>query len=136
MRKHAHRWIVSAVVFLPASVIGLTALAQEPQVTQEAPKATAATPSATSTQILVAPKNPYGKLFQPRASELRQLQTRQSPELRPVPSLPPGSHEPNIDCKIRAIVVDPSIDRGIRVRTPDLETTFAMRMLEHPCLKQ
>jgi hypothetical protein len=135
MRKHARRWIVSAAVSLPASAIGLTAGAQQPHVTQEAPKVTAATPRASSTPILVAPKNPYGKLFQPRASELRQLQTPQSPEPAPVPSLPPGSHEPQIDCKIRKIVVDPSIDRGIRLPNPPTESAFAMRILEHPCLK-
>jgi hypothetical protein len=136
MRKHALRWIVSAGVSLPVSVTGVAAMTQAaPHMTQVAPKGEQPATS-TFSHIGRAPKNPFGKLFQPRASKLRQLETPQPPELRPVPSLPTGSHEPQIDCKIRVILADPSLDRGIRVPTPPVETTFAMRILEHPCLRQ
>jgi hypothetical protein len=80
-------------------------------------------------------KNPFGKLFQPRPQELRQLKGTQPSEPSPQPSMPSGSHEPQIDCKIRAILADPSIDRGIRRVNPSPDVKLALRILEHPCLK-
>jgi hypothetical protein len=98
----------------------------------------AAAVSLTSSLGFPSPesKSPYAKLFQPRASDLRELSRAQPAQQTPSPTMPHGAHEPQIDCKIRVIPVDPSIDRGIQMSNRSAETQFAIRVLEHPCLKR
>jgi hypothetical protein len=104
---------------------------------QEEQSATGPSPSAVATRPSKNSKNPFSKLFQPRPRELQELlRATQLPDQAPTPTLPPGAHEPQIDCKIRVTVVDPSIDRGIQMSKRSAETRFAIRFLEHPCLKR
>ena len=130
MRRFTLRLTAAVAVMVPISGIAPSAVSDMGQ--QPPPSRT---PLSIQSHISGERKNPYGKLFQPRPSDLRQLKSTQSPDLRPQPTLPPGSHEPQIDCKIRAILVDPSIDRGIRLSNPSPDTKLAIRLLEHPCLK-
>lgn len=130
MRRFRLRLTTAVAVTVPILGIALSAVSDMGQ--QPPPSRT---PISIQSHMSVERKNPYGKLFQPRLSDLRQLKSTQSPELRPQPTLPPGSHEPQIDCRIRAIPVDPSIDRGIRLSNPSPDTNLAMRLLQHPCLK-
>ena len=130
MRRFALRLTTAVAVTFPISVIALPAVSDMGQQPRQS-----GTPMSIQSHMSGERKNPYGKLFQPRPSDLRQLKSTQPPDLRPQPALPAGSHEPQIECKIRAILVDPSIDRGIRLPTPSPDTTLALRLLEHPCLK-
>jgi hypothetical protein len=81
-------------------------------------------------------KNSFAKLFQPSPRNLKQIRPPQPSEQAPPATMPPGAHAPQLDCKIRAIPADPSIDRGIRMSKRSDHAQFAMRIVEHPCLKQ
>ena len=130
MRTHPLRLIVAAAVTLTSSGIGATAMTQTPQEQQPA------APASPSAFIVPSTKNPYAKLFQPRPRELRQLKDAPLSEPTRLPTVPPGTHEPQVECKIRVIPAHPSKDRGIRMSKPSAETQFAIRILEHPCLKR
>ena len=130
MQTLALRLTIAVAVALPASAIGLAALSENGQ-----PRDQSRPPASTQHFFPAQPKSPYTKLFRAQPTDRGQHKAADQLDPHPKPSLPPGSHEPQVECKIRAMLVNPSIDRGIRL-PPSPDVKAAIRILEHPCLKQ
>ena len=130
MQKLALRLTIAVAVALPASAISLAALSEQGQ-----PTGQSRPPASTQRLFPAQPKTPYTNLFRSQPWDRVQRKTADQLDPHPKPSLPPGSHEPQVECKIRVMLVNPSIDRGIHLPpSPDIKA--AIRILEHPCLKQ
>src|SRR5262245_40982624 len=134
-----------AVLTLVGALVTVTVSAQ----TTQPPKPVKPEPPNDRTVITLPnlerhnPKNPYGGAFSVMPKPLPGVEFKARPQTYAVTVLPPkvdlyvepqpfmrSDQKPRVVCGMTLIPADPSIDPGIVVKVPDLQTRYAIRAIK------